>query len=855
LAAVIILFIAIGYFFRRFEKNRILKEHQSEKNSFMEGLFQNAPFAVAVTDTVGKVTTINDVFEITFGYSKEEILGKKLDEILSDESETKKKNVVRSFSLEEHQKVYQVCKRRCKDGTLLDVELFTTPNFVGSKHFGYLIYYNDISKRLKVEAELDRTYATYRAVLDTLQDSYFEADPNGRLTYVNKAFVNATGYTDKNDVIGKHFRNLVSPETIRLFFKNFKKLYETKLPVGPFDLKYVTKDKLEHPSEIVVSPISENGKVLGTRGIVRDISLRVEAEKMLKAAKEAAEFRADELASINLVAEKVSHSLDLQDILNAVCIELTKIFAVRNAGISLYDPQKNTLEIKAFYTTVNSEEDLKGRVLHLEENRESEKMILSKKTVLVKDVQNDSRTKPISDLSKLHGSGSFVVVPMISRGNVIGALGMPARETDYKFNQNEIELAETIASQIAAAVDNALLHAKTEIALDLAERDLEIGREIQAGFFPRSLPEISGWEIASYFSAARQVSGDFYDVFGVGKNGLTCLVIADVCDKGVGAALFMVLLRSLIRSFAEQNGNETVAEELVLKVADKVNNYIVSTHGQSNMFATLILGLLDTDQNKLYYVNGGHEPAFLLNWKGKILRRLEPTGAAFGFSTDLSFDTGVVVFKEGDSLLAFTDGLTEAQTVSGEFYSDERLQNSISNKWFSAFSLTWHLQCEIEKHIGAHKQFDDITLLALRRSFDDPLFHHFTEKADMSMLPLFRKFAVGACSELKVKEDIIEIIKLAVDEICSNIIMHGYKDMEAGQIWLRVKIENSDLLVEIEDHGHSFDPLSFNKPNLTEELDEREIGGLGIYFVKESVDDLIYERDEDKNRLTLKMKL
>ncbi len=821
----------------------------------MEGLFQNAPFAVAATDSVGKVTTINDVFEILFGYSKEEILGKKLDEILSERNEAEDKNAVANFSLEEHQKVYQVCKRKCKDGTLLDVELFTTPNFVGSRQLGYLLYYNDISKRLKVEAELERTYTTYRAVLDTLQDAYFEADPKGNLTYVNNAFVHATGYTDKKDVIGKHFRNLVSSETVKLFFENFKRLYESKQPVGPFDLKYVTKDKVEHPSEIVVSPISENGKVLGTRGIVRDISLRVEAEEMLRKAKEAAEYRADELASINLVAEKVSHSLDLQDILNAVCIELTKIFPVRNAGISLYDPGRNTLEISAFYTTVNSDEDLKGKVIHLKGSSEAEKMILSKKTVLVEDVQNDPRTKPISDLSKLHGTGSFMVVPMISRGNVIGAVGMPAIETDYKFNENEIELAETIASQIAAAVDNALLHAKTESALDLAERDLEIGREIQAGFFPRSLPDISGWEIAAYFSAARQVSGDFYDVFEIGKNGLTYLVIADVCDKGVGAALFMVLLRSLIRSFAEQNGSKAAAEELVLKVAEKVNNYIVSTHGQSNMFATVILGLLDPDQNKFYYVNGGHEPALMLNWKGEIIRKLEPTGAAFGFSKDLSFEIGIVKFNEGDTLLAFTDGYTEAQNNLGEFYTDERLQNSISKKWSSAFSLTWQLQCEIEKHIGTHKQFDDITLLAIRRSFDDSLFHHFSEKADMSTLPLFRKFAVDACSELKVKEDIIEIIKLAVDEICSNIIIHGYKDMEAGWIELRVKIENNDLLMEIEDQGHPFDPVTFNEPNLSDELDEREIGGLGIYFVKETVDDLIYKREENKNRLTLKMKL
>ena len=852
---LIVLILLFLYSVRKYEISNQLIKSQLENKEIIGGMFQNAPFAVVLTDKNGKVTSINDVFEVKFGYSQNELLGKKLDEFIVTEPSDNKKGSYSGNDLDEHQQVYSICKRRNKNGKLIDVELFTTPNFIGDKNFGYIIYYYDITKRLKIEDELEKSYITHREVLDTLQDAYFEGDMKGYVTYVNKAFVKATGYSNKEELIGKHFRYLVFKKSARIFLENFKKLYDTNRPIEPFDLQYVRKNGTIFSSEIVASPIIENDIAIGSRGIIRDISIRMETQAILKEAKDAAEYRVNELASINRVAQKVSSSLELQDVLNSICIELTNIFPIRSSGISLLNEEKTILEVLAFHSIYKSDTSARGILLHLDGSTETQNMIKTKKTVIIQDVQTDPRTKPIHELSKINGSKSYLIVPLISRGISIGTIGMPAKESDYKFTSNEIELAETIASQIASSIENARLHKRTEIALDLVEQDLEIGRQIQSGFFPTVLPKISGWDISTFFKPARQVSGDFYDFFQLGKTDQFVFVVADVCDKGVGAALFMVVLRSLIRSYCEQSIRGRVSEKLLRKIVENVNKYIVTNHGQSNMFATLVLGVLDSSNNKVYFVNGGQDPPLVLDSKGKLKFVLEPTGPAVGFSDEIPFEVGVVDFLPGDILLCYTDGLTEAKNTSGKFYSEERLLKTLNKDWPSSLSIIKHLEFDVLSHIGDHQQFDDITLLALHRHFvKESISHKMSFPAQINNLSTIRDFVNEVSHDLLLNSSLTETLALSVDEICSNIILHGYIDLKAGDIELKIVGLKNEVVVNISDTGHSFDPALLDSPNLSDNIDEREIGGLGFYFVKEMVDEMGYSSEDGINSLTLKIK-
>jgi sigma-B regulation protein RsbU (phosphoserine phosphatase) len=623
-------------------------------------------------------------------------------------------------------------------------------------------------------------------------------------------------------------------------------MFETGEPIPLFDFIFRNKGGQEFTSEMVVSPIIEDGNVVAARGIIRDISVRVAAEDVLRQAKDAAESRAGELAAINRVSTTVSHSLDLKDILQSVCYELTNIFEIRNAGIGLLTPDKKQLEIVAFHAVDPQEKSVKGMLLPGVGNTSSTEVIRNKSTVVIQDAQNDQRTSSIADLSRQRGTKSIMIVPLLARGEAIGTIGMPAKDPDHVFTADEVELAETIASQIAAAVDNAHLHTKTEKALDVAERDLEIGRQIQSGFFPESLPNIPGWEVAAHFHAARQVAGDFYDAFKIKDSNFIAFVIADVCDKGVGAALFMVLFRSLLRAFSEVNITRDDIRDKLLNIIVSTNNFIAEYHGKSNMFATMFFGVLDPETRTLYYVNGGHEPPIILDVNGNVIQRLMPTGPAVGMFTNLEFKVEHVNFNEGDMLVGFTDGTTDAKNASGKPFTEERLLNSIGKPWTSNFSMLHELNTEIQRYIGSQNQFDDITLISVRcnSQCDTSLHHTIDRKAQISMLGELRDFVEAAAIYSNLSSEDVFAFKLAVDELCANIIQYGFEEKKPGTISLSFEKAGDVARLMVRDDGKHFSPEQAQSPDIEAEWDERQIGGLGIYFVKELMDNVTYNKTE-----------
>jgi len=709
---------------------------------------------------------------------------------------------------------------------------------------GWLIQFSDISEKRKAEADLATARETLESVLDSLPDSYFEADLTGIITYANLAFCNSINFSQE-EVVGKHFRHFTIRKTIREIYQKFQLAIETKTSLEPFRYDYRTKDGRSYIAETTVSPIIEDGQVIGTRGVLRSITERVMAEEVLRQTKEEAEARAEQLAAINRIAMIVNRSLNLNENLQALCQELTKIFPIRNAGIGLLGADRESLEIVAFHAVDAEEESALGMVLPFKGNPSSKEVIEKKKTVVIQDAQNDPRMSSLADISKTRGTKAIMIVPLLTRGEAIGTIGMPAKDPEHVFTEHETELAETIASQIATAIDNARLYAQTELALDIAERDLEIGRQIQGGFFPEKLPEISGWEVAAHFHAARQVAGDFYDSFQFRDSNLTAFIIADVCDKGVGAALFMVLFRSLLRAFSERKVEVGNVQEELLNIILNTNNFIAEYHGRSNMFATLFFGILDPDSGVLYYINGGHEPPVMMDKDGTIIRRLMPTGPAVGMFPDMAFQVEEIQMNKGDLLVGFTDGVTDAKDSAGNLFSEERLLKSIAVPWTSIFSMFFELNTELHKHIGEQNQFDDITLIAFRRKLTPDSDHHaICRVAELNALVELRNFSEQAADHSGLNHEDAFAFKLATEEICANIIQYGYKDREPGLLSLFFDVEGTRARLTIRDDGKYFPPEQAKIPDIDADWDERDMGGLGIFFVKELMDNVTYNRTE-----------
>lgn len=273
------------------------------------------------------------------------------------------------------------------------------------------------------------------------------------------------------------------------------------------------------------------------------------------------------------------------------------------------------------------------------------------------------------------------------------------------------------------------------------EHDLQVARLIQAGFLPTELPQPAGWEIAARFQPAREVAGDFYDAFTLSQNRRIGFVIADVVDKGVPAALFMALVRSLTRAFARQNYSLSWADVLeenrpqrggashkgrghavpstgtnALKNAVQLtNSYITDNHGEMNMFATLFFGMLDPSNGQLAYINAGHNPPFIIRPDGMVKAALKGTGPAVGMFPAADFRIEYAQIDPGEVLYAYTDGVTEVRDAARGFFTEKRLLTILNRPADSAAALLDHIEGALQQFMTGAVQFDDITMIAVRR--------------------------------------------------------------------------------------------------------------------------------------------
>lgn len=351
----------------------------------------------------------------------------------------------------------------------------------------------------------------------------------------------------------------------------------------------------------------------------------------------------------------------------------------------------------------------------------------------------------------------IVVTPILKlRGDLISAGDAIRRDqkapTFYSTSiQRQDELGEVIAAfmqmfnKITEAIserkqaEHSLQESLEKVAAYSValNSELERGRQMQANFLPAQLLRRPGWEITSFFKPARQVAGDFYDVFELPGDRIG-LVIADVCDKGVGAALFMALFRSLIRIFSGQitldgvcflddqafsnlfssTSDETETHSCrtePLEAVQLTNNYISKNHGETGMFATLFFGVLEPASGVLTYINAGHEPPYIIGSDG-VKETVSPSGPAVGVMPHTEFRIQQVHLEAGDTLVGYTDGIPDARSPNDQPFTKERLQSLFEQPVSSASDLLEQIIANLSTHIDNAPQDDDVTLLAVRRT-------------------------------------------------------------------------------------------------------------------------------------------
>ncbi|HWR92313.1 MAG TPA: GAF domain-containing SpoIIE family protein phosphatase [Desulfobacterales bacterium] len=344
---------------------------------------------------------------------------------------------------------------------------------------------------------------------------------------------------------------------------------------------------------------------------------------------------------------------------------------------------------------------------------------------LIADTETDDRWINLPD--QPYSVRSAMAVPIIRGDELLGILTLLHSQPGI-FHQGTVEVMEVTAGQLGVALESAKLYSKLDAYSRALDAELDKGRQIQKDFLPRELPRLPGWDIAACFLPARQVSGDFYDGFML-PNGCLAIVIGDVCDKGVGSALFMALIRSLLRVFTGKislsgvsisSGDPGAAPEVDLEVGTALgavastNEYIAFEHGDQGMFATLCLGVINPQSGLMAYVNAGHLPLVVIGKSG-VRTFLNATGASVGIDSLSRYRSAIARIEPGEVVLGYTDGVTEAMSPDEFLYTKERFFSLLQRPAISATELIDRIKSDLYKHIRHAPQSDDITMIAVYR--------------------------------------------------------------------------------------------------------------------------------------------
>ncbi len=372
--------------------------------------------------------------------------------------------------------------------------------------------------------------------------------------------------------------------------------------------------------------------------------------------------------------------------------------------------------------------------------------------------------------------------------------------------------------------------------------ELTVAARLQSDMLPiakGAFPERQEFTLAASMTPAKEVGGDFYDFYLLDEDHLA-LVVADVSGKGVPAALFMVIAKALLQTHLAKGASlEQEVEE---------TNESLCANNKNGMFVTAWIGVLTISDGTLTYVNAGHCRPLLRRRDGKFAYLAERGGFVLAGMEGMKFRQTTVVMEPGDVLYQCSDGVTEANDEQGRLYGEERLERLLNEtRTGEPEEILTRVWEDIQVFAGDAEQFDDITMLSLRYNGREKAKEVFRGKADIDDMPKVLETIENWLTEVAADKESRAKILVAVDELFSNICIHS--GAQEAQILCSAK--DACVRLVFRDDGVPYNPLKRADPDVTLSAEERRIGGLGIYLVKKTMDELSYEYINGKNCLTI----
>jgi len=411
----------------------------------------------------------------------------------------------------------------------------------------------------------------------------------------------------------------------------------------------------------------------------------------------------DRLSLLYHVSQSFNSSLDLDLVLNRVMDQVVELMRAERGFVMLLEDNGTPVFRVARgmdHQTIQDPEFQISRGVVERVAREGEPLLTS-------NAQTDDRLSLRVSVQAL-GLRSILCVPLKVQGRITGVIYVDNRLQAGLFTPDDLELLSAVAHSAAVAIENARLY-RVAVEKGRMERELQVARELQASLLPRTTPQVPGWEFAAAWQPARQTSGDYYDFFAA-REGEVGLVIGDVSGKGMPAALFMALTRSIVR--ASLAGPARLVERI------ERANRLICADSTAGMFVTLFCAEIRLATGEVTYVNAGHNPPLLLSIgvKDDRLEELHPTGMALGILEDAPFQQQTVQMAPGDLMLLYTDGVPDATQASGERFEMPRLRRLLREEGSgTAQDVLSNLASTVASFTGECEQFDDMAMVVTRR--------------------------------------------------------------------------------------------------------------------------------------------
>ncbi|MDM8527460.1 SpoIIE family protein phosphatase [Anaerolineales bacterium HSG24] len=394
------------------------------------------------------------------------------------------------------------------------------------------------------------------------------------------------------------------------------------------------------------------------------------------------------------VAETIGATLDIKAIPKLVLSEATQVIQAELGAVFLPDSGNgDQLEVKSSFGTDIPETLLDDPIGYL-----------------VRQIYETGQPSIYTGLSLVSSMIEQVLcVPLKMQDKIMGVVLLGRTNKKQIFTASDKKLLMALASQTAIAIDKAWLH-KQEIKRQRLDKELAVGQQIQLSLLPESSPTISGWEFASIYQSARQVGGDFYNIFELpGSPHRIGMLIADVTGKGVPAALFMAFSRTIIHTTSLHGENPAT----VLQQA----NRLIYQDNRSKIFLTAFYAILEVETGRLTYASAGHNWPLWISAKTGDYRELSAVGFLLGAFDEIELEECEIQIATGDVLAFFTDGVPEAMNVHGEMFGEERLQTILTTSYQgNAKEVLQSIVDTVQEFTGNTPQSDDFTLFVVKRA-------------------------------------------------------------------------------------------------------------------------------------------